>query len=461
MVLKRFFVFSVILLFAFSFASAGFFDFFKGGKVTGNAVSLKKSCVDSDGNLSLENSKFIKGTTTVKKDNIIIREKIDSCINDKKLKEYYCGINKVTLKSKKFDCVNGCVDGACKSLQSPIPEQTYDNITIFTKDNFVAVSFVTDVMFSRGKKEPYILSYARDTNSLDLLSKLILADSNNYTIHVQEGENINVSEKVIINAGDKGRILRLFDIGDPTFITSKTVFIDVISGESFEFSTGIANKSSRTIDGQTYYVSTSGSTYGSVNLTWGAGAAPGNPGTQTTLFPRIKLKNGEWMSILTSTVVNNNTKYVLPGDNLELGSNLSAPFSSSPFFFINLFSTFTGIGKLGYWVDNWTYINASNNNKPVNGTLKSVVLNTSSSFNYCDFSFGPVILIQEGNGEYICFSLYKGGIGNTASISHPKFSDMEFSGFPALSTYGTMIEGRDNIRGDFTGKLLTILYPKK
>ncbi len=39
MVLKRFFVFGIIFLFAFSFASGGFFDFFKFGKVTGNVVS--------------------------------------------------------------------------------------------------------------------------------------------------------------------------------------------------------------------------------------------------------------------------------------------------------------------------------------------------------------------------------------------------------------------------------------
>ena len=70
---KRFFVFGIIFLFAFSFASAGFLDFFKKKEITGNAVSLKKSCVDSDENLGLENSKFVKGTTVIKRVGLLLR----------------------------------------------------------------------------------------------------------------------------------------------------------------------------------------------------------------------------------------------------------------------------------------------------------------------------------------------------------------------------------------------------
>ncbi len=114
MISKRFFVFGIIFLFAFSFASAGWFsDLFKKKEITGNAISLKRSCEDSDGNLGLEDSKFIKGTTIIRDKKGIIKTKIDKCIKNKKLREYYCGINKI--KDKYFSCTNGCVDGKCKT----------------------------------------------------------------------------------------------------------------------------------------------------------------------------------------------------------------------------------------------------------------------------------------------------------------------------------------------------------
>ncbi len=111
MISKRFFVFGIIFLFAFSFVSVSFFDWFNKKEITGNAVSVKKSCRDSDGNLGLEDSKFIKGTTIIKKI-ITIKKSIDYCINDIKLKEHYCVSN--TIKNEYFDCVNGCVNGKCK-----------------------------------------------------------------------------------------------------------------------------------------------------------------------------------------------------------------------------------------------------------------------------------------------------------------------------------------------------------
>ncbi len=355
-------------------------------------------------------------------------------------------------------------------LSPALDDASRDIVKVDTDNNIGArVAFTPDVNSAKG---PYTFTFAQDgdRSSDSALTRVILADSNNYTIHVQEGEAINISEKVIINAGDKGRILRLDSIGDQTSTTSKTTFQDVISGESFEFSTGIANTSSRTIDGQTYYAQTSGSTSGSVNITWGAGAAAGNPGTQKTLFPRIKLKNGQWLSILTSTLVENLTTYSLPGvDSLttyESGSRLTIGNLNA-----SIITNSTTIGKLVY---NYTQVNGTSpNGNNMNGTLNALSFGgTNCNFNV---TLGPAILLQEEktitgsastNGEYICIPLSTEGTSTVQpAIGTPLWSDGTNLNSRALTSsntksqavdvFGTLLE-----RDTASNNEVTIKYPQ-
>jgi len=79
-------------------------------KFTGNVVS-QSNCIDSDGKDYYTKGNVEQGPTI---------NGIDYCYNKEQLKEYYC--EEDTLKVEVYNCPDGCVDGACKQMQTE-PEQ--------------------------------------------------------------------------------------------------------------------------------------------------------------------------------------------------------------------------------------------------------------------------------------------------------------------------------------------------
>ncbi len=71
-------------------------------------------CVDSDGNMSLNESLLVRGETVLKRKGQVISEKKDICYNKKKIKEYYC-LPSAKIGNLVVDCgINSsCVDGKC------------------------------------------------------------------------------------------------------------------------------------------------------------------------------------------------------------------------------------------------------------------------------------------------------------------------------------------------------------
>src|SRR3989344_6385002 len=140
-----------------------------------------------------------------------------------------------------------------------------------------------------------------------------------FTINDIEGESGMINDLIIVNDNDEGRILQVTSIPPGTSTNDYTRLRDIITNVDYDFSTGVNNKttSARSIGGAEYHVGTDPSNADSavwtVNMTWGAGSASGSWGTQRTLFPRMKLKNGEWIAFLVNTSVNNETVYSLPG----------------------------------------------------------------------------------------------------------------------------------------------------
>ena len=113
MISKRFFAFGLIFLFAFSFASAGFFDWFSKKEITGNAIENKYDCIDPDQG----NNEIFMNTTVIQKKtgtDIIKKTKKDHCINSSKVMEYSCYSNG-NINNLKKDCPQGysCKDGSC------------------------------------------------------------------------------------------------------------------------------------------------------------------------------------------------------------------------------------------------------------------------------------------------------------------------------------------------------------
>lgn len=360
---------------------------------------------------------------------------------------------------------NGAFKVQFAGLSSDVNDSTRDSIVIDT-DNSVNAKIKFKTALSSGKEGSLYFAHDSDGTSDSSLSTVRLADSANYTIHVFEGESVNLSDYMVVNAGDKGRILQLKTVGVGYGSSDKTSFVDAITGDTYDFTMN-GNSSSLNIDGQTYYIAIVPQT--SANITWGSGAASGTPGSVATLFPRIQLPSGSWLAFAgRQTGINNNTKIALPGvDSLstyESGAYLTvanATFATSTF------------GRITYQV-NWT--NTIDGSTGSTGILSNLTISTAGTPCIFNATTGPAILIQEEktvigsgstNGDVICVPLTSEGT-NTLSpaIGTPVFSDgSTISGLNLASNtnkaqtmdiFGTFIE-----RDTTNNNVITVQVPSQ
>jgi len=334
-------------------------------------------------------------------------------------------------------------------------------------DNSVKSTLTVTTALSGDKEFAFDFAKDGDTAADTTLAYLNLSDGNGYRIHVVENETMVVNDKILVNSGDKGRILQLTSIGTGTSSSDKISFQDVITAENFDFSTGFNNGTSRNIDGQPYYVqanASGSSTTKWATLTWGAGSAQGNPGTQTTLFPRIKTKNGGWFTVLSAVNITNAITYSVPGVD-----SLTSYESGTAFTFTNNQTNIT-VGKIVY------EINATNaTGTTSSGSLTSVVLGGAGgarcNFNNFNATYsgtnvmwpsaafsGPAILFQEEktsagsgstNGEYVCIPLGNEASGNNLipAVGTPVYSDGLADGNNGASTLATLSSAATKSQG--------------
>jgi len=345
-----------------------------------------------------------------------------------------------------------------------------DSIVIDTDNSVSAkVKFTSYLAGTAGEK---ILTYAKDADLMAdaTLTGINLVNDANKTIHVLEGERAILGDWIVVNDNDEGRILEVISIGTGSS-NDKTTFKDVMTGDDIDVQTGARNATMSgnpvSIGTGQYYVSnnvTDGdNALWTTQVTWGAGASANNTGvnpgsfvgTQTTLFPRVKLKNGEWMSFLKSTTVTNGTTYSLPGlylySDYKTGQAWTWSENSTAVGSANRSITFGSV--------NYTIALAGTTN--LTATLSSVALvpNKDSSAK-CTFTTttGPALLIQEektlasSNGQSICIPLTSVGTSPAMpAIGTPVFSDGvgSFSSTTlqsntyksqAVDLYGTLVE---------------------
>jgi|GEM_PF-547972 len=349
---------------------------------------------------------------------------------------------------------------------SPSLNDSKDMIVVDT-DNSVngRVKILTKAASDKGITDPFTFYYGRDSDatSNNALPGFRLADSNNYTIHVLEGANLSVNDYILVNSGDKGRILQLQSItqASPTTANNvKVTFKDAVTSELFSVTTTDSNGSTtNTIDSESYSVYVEGVTGKGVNITWGSGSAPGAVGSQRTLFPRIKLANGGWFTILSAFNVTNATTYSVPG--LD---SLSDYQSGVQFLTNGGAASNVSTGKVTYEIANLSF----------GQTLTSVLVGTTRcSFNNFNVTYptggnnvtypsaaisGPAILYQEQktatgsaatNGEVICIPLQTEDTSPVKpAAGTPVFSDQTSlsnlvstnTKSQSLTTFGTLVE---------------------
>ncbi|MBI2632038.1 hypothetical protein HYW75_03475, partial [Candidatus Pacearchaeota archaeon] len=347
-------------------------------------------------------------------------------------------------------------DGAVKlqfaGLTPTLDDVSRDKIVVDT-DNAIAAKITVETALA-GDKGAATINYARDADAVSdgTLVGVNVSDSNNYKIHVIENASMQLYEKVLVNSGDKGRILQITAIGGGTSSTDKTTLQDVITGENFDFVTGVTNTTSRNIDGQTYFVDVkaSGGTGQNVTINWGTGSSQGNPGSQTTLFPRIMTKKGGWFTILASTNVTNNTVYSLPG-----ADSLTTYESGSALTYGNVSGNTTTVGKVGYHVVWQTTHSAEAYG--ISGRLSNLTLSTGNNCNF-NATLGPAILFLEEktatgsastNGEAVCIPLTREGTTTVMpAVDAAVYSDgttlatlqSATTRSQGVTTFGTLVE---------------------
>jgi hypothetical protein len=348
----------------------------------------------------------------------------------------------------------------------PVPSLDDPSRDMIIVDTDSSVSARVTFTSALADGEEYTLIFARDADNTEdsTLSRVNLAYESTYNISVIENQTTRINEYVVVNDNDEGRVLRVDQIPTGQSTNDYVRLTDIVTGESFDFTTGVNNytTAARTIGGGEYHayvvVNSADTALSTVSLTWGASSGPGVPGTQRTLFPRIKLANGQWMAILTEATVENNTVYSVPGEYLlsdyKAGETTAAANGTR--------TTLTA-GNIVY--------NISWNAQPV-GTLDRVTFSgTDCIFNR---TLGPAILIMEektlasSNGHGICIPLTatSGGSTTEPAVGTPVYSDTSVSASQTLQTdtfktqrvdtYGTLVE-RDTSTG--TNNKVSISYP--
>ncbi len=165
------------------------------------------------------------------------------------------------------------------------------------------------------------ITYVYDNDTDDatvqpLLAHQTIASADKGHIHVVEGEKAKEGDWIVVNQGDSGVILEVEDIErDPDALTIDVTLTDAITGasETKTLSNSTKEGFSKEVSmfGGTGYTIAANRTDNWINITW-------DSATATTVFPRIKLKDGGYLALLTNSTVANATSVILPNGDITL-----------------------------------------------------------------------------------------------------------------------------------------------
>jgi hypothetical protein len=308
-------------------------------------------------------------------------------------------------------------------------------------------AYVTFTSARSGSKGEQKIMYVYDNNTLSSAVQPLLAHSTQPSsnakgiIHVLEGENARVGDWIVVNQGDAGTILEVTSMDNKDATSGTVTLTDVITGESQVLTV--------TNDTASCFTNTNVNAWGGTGYTISVNAAStlmniswSGSGTKS-VFPRIKLANGGWLSFLTQTAITNYTNVILPDAQATL-STTSSNFSTDR-------TTYMPAGI------NWT-------TKDIVGVPTIVGINNTNT--YCNFNstLGPALLYLEPKkwddqtyGNFICIPLITTGTTQIA-MGDPLFNGST-SGFitygsdtykkAAVDKYGTFTvkEDRTNQNG--------------
>ncbi len=150
--------------------------------------------------------------------------------------------------------------------------------------------------------------FAHDSDGVgdSKLNLISLADSNNNPIQTIEGSAAKVNEYIVVNSNNEGRILQVKSLPTGTSSTDYIQVDDVVTGDTFKFTTGFKNYtvSAQAVGGGEYFASVNvnaDSALSTVQIVWGAGSSASasgvNVGAEKTIAPKIGLANGNSIAL--------------------------------------------------------------------------------------------------------------------------------------------------------------------
>ncbi|MBI5148244.1 hypothetical protein HZA33_01040 [Candidatus Pacearchaeota archaeon] len=327
------------------------------------------------------------------------------------------------------------------SITPALDSSSRENIVIDSDNNLnLYIKFTSYLAGSAGEKR---IGFAHDQNSATSAVTPRLADVSNKTIHVVENDTIRLNEYMVVDSGDYGRILQLTDSSTTSSSSDYITFTDAITAENFKVVTGANDRGTLSIDGQTYYVTNMSATQttataGGITLNWGGTAGYSNPGGAISVFPRIKLKSGEWLIFATesranATDIDNDTKVYLPGTE-------------------TLYSTISTLSNAtaNYTVGNIIW--SMPNNASLMGSLGNISALFGDGGAPCNFSkaSGPAIVLFEehkqgdANGDAICIpSTTAGTTTVTIAVGTPVWTDVSSMSLVSLGSNSYKSQGYD------------------
>ncbi|MEK6885972.1 MAG: hypothetical protein AABX17_03335 [Nanoarchaeota archaeon] len=232
-------------------------------------------------------------------------------------------LDQISIGDSFTDPVFGGLKVQLVSANPSLTDSARTKVVVSTDNNQYA--YVTFTSARAGEKGEQKLTYAvdNDTNSATIqpfLAHQTLSSNKGY-IHVLEGESAKINDWIIVNQGDAGTILNVDDISFDTATSGTVTFSDAITGESQKVTLvngttdrGYTKTGVNFFGGNGYtIVANDGAATPTVNITW-------NSAGTKALFPRIKLKDGGWIALMTQTSVLNGTNIIYPDGQTTLST---------------------------------------------------------------------------------------------------------------------------------------------
>ncbi|MBU0530095.1 MAG: hypothetical protein KKC05_00305, partial [Nanoarchaeota archaeon] len=220
-------------------------------------------------------------------------------------------------KDSKFtDTVWGGFKTAFGGFNPDLDDSTRTMVQLATTGDRTSTLKMTDY---RGNEKT--IEYGWDTNTGSTTFVPALNTSDNYQIHVVEGEAVLKKDYVVLSQGDFGHLFQVTSISNINSTNARIDIKDVFSGETISINLDVTppgyTQATAYIDGNTYYVN---ATANEVKFTWGTGAGAGDTGTQKSVFPYLKGQNGEDIALVKSAAFTLGDIVYLPGGNSETGT---------------------------------------------------------------------------------------------------------------------------------------------